>query len=99
MERLFSRLKTFTNKGCKIAVQKKVFFLRANVARIRRLYNKDQEIYNKENHVFLKKTFFFGRKGGNSFWENKAHIYITKYVLIEIFKNSDWIGGGGGKGG
>ena len=24
------------------------------------------------------------------FWENKAHIFITKYVQIEIFKNSDW---------
>ena len=24
------------------------------------------------------------------FQENKAHIFITKYVQIEIFKNSDW---------
>ena len=24
------------------------------------------------------------------FVENKAHIFLTKYVQIEIFKNSDW---------
>ena len=27
---------------------------------------------------------------GNFFWEHKEHIFITKYVQIEIVKNSDW---------
>ena len=42
-----SHLKTFTNKGCKIATQKKVCFWAGSgcyTTRIRRLYNKDQEV-------------------------------------------------------
>ena len=42
---------------------------------------------------FLLKSCFLKKKNwinfGNYFWENKAHIFITKYVTIEIFKNSD----------
>ena len=37
---------------------------------------------------YLKKKKL--RKCDDFFWENKAHIYITKYVEIGIFKNSDW---------
>ena len=35
--------KTFTKKGCKSAVQKKSCFF-ANFARMRRLYNEDEEV-------------------------------------------------------
>ena len=38
---------------------------------------------------FLKKKIFF-EKMWEFFWENKAHIFIPKYVQIGIFQNSDW---------
>ena len=68
---MVSYLKTFTYKECKIAVQKKVCFW-ANFARIRSLYNKDEEViqqrsggyttrirrlYNKDQEV-ISRTFF-----------------------------------------
>ena len=43
MERRGLKFEHFTNKGCKIAAQKKVSFW-ANFARIWRLYKKDQEV-------------------------------------------------------
>ena len=64
---MVSDLKTFTNKGFKITAKKVCFW--ANFARIRRLYNKDQEViqqgsggyttrirrlYNKDQEVISK---------------------------------------------
>ena len=63
---MVSNLKTFTNKGCKIAAQF-VFFLFWEViqqgpggytTRIRRLYNKDLEVINKDQEVISR--IFFG---------------------------------------
>ena len=54
---MVSDLKTFSNKGCKIAAQKKVSFARIfqgsgdYTTRIMRLYNKDQEVYKKDQEV------------------------------------------------
>ena len=36
--------------------------------------------------IFSLKKHIFWRKCENFFWENKAHIFITKYVQIKNFK-------------
>ena len=64
---MVSNLKTFTNKGCKIAAQFVFLFLFWEViqqgpggytTRIRRLYNKDLEVINKDQEVISR--IFFG---------------------------------------
>ena len=37
----------------------------------------------QQKNIFFEKMWEF-------FWENKAHMFITKYVQIGIFQNSDW---------
>ena len=40
--------------------------------------------------MFSLKINFFKENLGFFFWKNKAHLFLTKYVQIEIFENSDW---------
>ena len=57
---MVSHLKTFNNKECKIAKQKKACF-RANFVRIRRLYNKDQGVIQQGSGGYTTRIriFFF----------------------------------------
>ena len=63
---MVSHLKTISNKGCKIAVQKKIVFgqiLQGRIGyttRIRRLYNKDQEVMFSDTIIEpLQKTLVY----------------------------------------
>ena len=55
---MVAHLKTFTNKGCKIALQEKLFW--ANFARSRRLYNKYQEVIQQASGGYSQDFFGIG---------------------------------------
>ena len=66
---MVSYLKPFTNKGCKIAGQKNVYFGKfrfnyhsVNFARIRRLYNKDPEFIQQGSGGYTTKIRRFYNK-------------------------------------
>ena len=76
--------KTFINKGCKIAAQKKFIFGRilqgsgGYSTGIRRLYNKDQEVYKKDQEVMFSDTII----------EHSRKLLIIKGVKLPLQKKS-----------